>query len=270
MRWDDLRADGQDSGPPGATAQTLFERDAVARTFDTPEFRGMTFFEVNARSVINRVPDASRLPFRWTINPYRGCSHACRYCLEGQTPILMADGRTKLLADVRAGDAVYGTVRRGAYRRYVPTTVLAHWETVKPAYRITLEDGTRLVASGDHRFLTGRGWKHVTGTESGAARRPHLTVGSKLMGVGAFAEPPKDSPDYRRGYLCGMIRGDGHIGEYAYQRSGGGGSRVCSFRLALADKEALDRTRDYLTRIGIATSEFTFAEATPTRQRMMA
>jgi len=248
----------------------LFEQRAVTRTFDTPGFRGMTFFEVQAKSIINRVPDAVQLPFRWTINPYRGCSHSCVYCIEGQTPILMADGRTKLLADVRPGDAVYGTVRRGAYRRYVPTTVLAHWETVKPAYQVTLEDGTRLVASGDHRFLTGRGWKYVTGTESGAARRPHLTVGSKLMGVGAFAEPPKDTPDYRRGYLCGMIRGDAHIGEYAYQRTGGGGARVCSFRLALADKEALDRTRDYLSQIGIATTEFTFAEATQTRQRMMA
>jgi DNA repair photolyase len=40
----------------------------------------MTFFEVQARSIINRVPDASRLPFRWTINPYRGCSHSCVYC----------------------------------------------------------------------------------------------------------------------------------------------------------------------------------------------
>jgi DNA repair photolyase len=58
----------------------LFEQGAVTRTFDTPAFRGMTFFEVNAKSIINRVPDASRLPFRWTINPYRGCSHSCVYC----------------------------------------------------------------------------------------------------------------------------------------------------------------------------------------------
>jgi DNA repair photolyase len=58
----------------------LFEQRAVRRTFDTPAFRGMTFFEVQARSIINRVPDASRLPFRWTINPYRGCSHSCVYC----------------------------------------------------------------------------------------------------------------------------------------------------------------------------------------------
>src|SRR5215467_5626267 len=232
MRWDALRtglpADGQPTMPP---APMLFEQRAVTRTFDTPGFRGMTFFEVQAKSIINRVPDAVQLPFRWTINPYRGCSHSCVYCVEGQTPILMADGRTKPLADVRTGDAVYGTVRRGAYRRYVPTAVLAHWETVKPAYRVMLEDGTRLVASGDHRFLTGRGWKYVTGTECGGPlQRPHLTTNNKLMGVGAFAEPPKNSTDYRRGYLCGMIRGDGHIGEYAYERTGGGGARVCSFR----------------------------------------
>ncbi|HEV3069110.1 MAG TPA: hypothetical protein VGY50_14750, partial [Streptosporangiaceae bacterium] len=166
---------------------------------------------------------------------------------------------------------IYGTVRRGAYRRYVPTKVLAHWETVKPAYRVTLEDGTQLIASGDHRFLTGRGWKYVTGTECGGPlQRPHLTVNNKLMGVGAFAEPPKDSPDYRRGYLCGMIRGDGHIGDYAHKRTSGGGGRICSFRLALADTEALDRTRDYLAQTGIVAATFTFAEATQTRQRLMA
>ena len=75
------------AGPPdpGRTAPALFERDAVARTFDTPGFRGMTFFEVHARSIINRVPEASRVPFRWTINPYRGCSHSCVYCFARKT-----------------------------------------------------------------------------------------------------------------------------------------------------------------------------------------
>ena len=69
----------------GQGRPALFERGAVARTFDTPGFRGMTFFEVHARSVINRVPEASRVPFRWTINPYRGCSHSCVYCFARQS-----------------------------------------------------------------------------------------------------------------------------------------------------------------------------------------
>jgi len=252
MRWDSLRLDGDESPDSSApAAPALFGRDPVARTFDTPGFRGMTFYEVHAKSIINRVPDASRVPFRWTINPYRGCSHSCAYCLGGQTPVLMGDGRTKPLAEVQVGDQVYGTVREGNYLRYVITEVLAHWSTVKPAYRVTLVDGTSLICSGDHRFLTAaRGWKYVTGTEQGPLQRPHLTVNNKLLGVGAFAEPPKETADYRRGYLCGMIRGDGHVG--------------------LADSEALGRTRDYLSRVGIACGTFTFAQAAGNRQRMEA
>jgi DNA repair photolyase len=45
----------------------------------------MEFLHVNARSIINEVPRASRLPFRYTINVYRGCSHACTYCFARPT-----------------------------------------------------------------------------------------------------------------------------------------------------------------------------------------
>lgn len=73
MRWDNL---AHSAGPTG-----LIDAGVVrTRTFDTPEFRGITFHEVHARSILNRVPDTSRMPFRWTVNPYRGCSHACTYC----------------------------------------------------------------------------------------------------------------------------------------------------------------------------------------------
>jgi DNA repair photolyase len=87
MRWDSLllRPDGQDGPAASGEQAALFGRDAVARTFDTPGFRGMTFYEVHARSIINRVPEASRMAFRWTINPYRGCSHACSYCFARNT-----------------------------------------------------------------------------------------------------------------------------------------------------------------------------------------
>ncbi|WP_049574784.1 Rv2578c family radical SAM protein [Streptomyces sp. SBT349] len=79
MRWNNLS-----EGSP-ATAPALFGTDVVSRTFDTPEFRGITFHEVRARSIVNRVPGASRMPFSWTVNPYRGCSHACVYCFARKT-----------------------------------------------------------------------------------------------------------------------------------------------------------------------------------------
>jgi DNA repair photolyase len=268
MRWDNLRI----VEPPGRERMTvpLFEQGAVVRTFDTPEFKGITFYEVQAKSIINHVPEMSRVPFHWSINPYRGCSHACSYCQGGETPILMADGRTKPLSDVRVGDRVYGTVRRGCYRRYEPTDVLAHWSTIKPAYRITLEDGTQLIASGDHRFLSDRGWKHVTGREQPPNQRPFLTLNNKLIGTGKFAHPPKDTDDYRQGYLCGMIRGDGHLSSSSHVHAGGRFGIRSRFRLALTDVEALQRVRGYLNDFGIATREFPFQQGVPGRRDIMA
>jgi DNA repair photolyase len=85
MRWDSMRLTG-DSTTGDEGQQELFSRAAVVtRTFDTPGFRGITFHEIQARSIISKVPDASRMPFRWTINPYRGCSHACVYCFARNT-----------------------------------------------------------------------------------------------------------------------------------------------------------------------------------------
>jgi len=216
MRWSHLSAPANNDSrvdrnaslldaAPTAPPLPLALPGATVRTFDTPGFAGMTFYEIRAKSLINRVPGASRVPFEWTVNPYRGCSHACSYCLSGDTPILLADGSTRPLSEVQIGDAVLGTMGAGPHRRYVPTTVLNHWTTTRRAFRVTLADGTRLVSSGDHRFLTDRGWRHVSPAEQGL---PALAVGDRLSGVGRFADPPKESPDYRTGYLCGLVRGD--------------------------------------------------------------
>jgi DNA repair photolyase len=160
VRWGNLQYDQEPTGD-GAGQLPLFGLESVARTFDTPEFKGMTFYEVQAKSIINRVPGESRVPFSWTINPYRGCSHACVYCLSGDTRILLADGTTKPLAFLEVGDAVIGTVPGGRRRQTVVTHVLGHWSTMKSAYRIRVDDGRQLVASGDHRLLTDRGWAQV-------------------------------------------------------------------------------------------------------------
>jgi DNA repair photolyase len=255
VRWDNLRVGSEEERSlPG------YSDPATVRTFDAPEALDIRFYEVRARSALNPVPAKSRMPFRWTVNPYRGCTHACTYCMAGDTTILMADGSTRPLADVRVGDRIYGTVRRGRYRRYAITEVLAHWSTIKPAHRVSLEDGTELVASGDHRFLTERGWKHVTNSDRGAARA-HLTINNSLLGTGEFAAAPDDSPEYRRGYLCGLIRGDGHVGSYSYARAGRAHGDVHRFRLALTDFEPLRRAREYLRGLEIATDEFVFQAA---------
>ncbi len=262
MRWDEQRVEN-DLRLPGVGD------GSVTRTFDAPEAMGINFHEVRARSALNHVP-GDRYGFSWTINQYRGCTHACVYCQSGDTQILMRDGRTKDLADVRVGDSIYGTVRRGSYRRYEITEVQAHWQTRKPGYRVVLEDGTELIASGDHRFLTRRGWKYVQGAEQGPLQRPHLTLNGKLMGMGTLGPTLRESEEYRSGYLCGMIRGDGTVGSYSYVRRGQSSCDVHRFRLALTDDEALHRSRHYLAMAGVRTQEFQFLKGNSRHRPMRA
>src|ERR671925_529683 len=80
MRWDNLTVESEESRTlPG------YREPATVRTFEAPEALDTRFYEVRARSVLNQVPKASRMPFRWTINPYRGCSHGCVYCFARPT-----------------------------------------------------------------------------------------------------------------------------------------------------------------------------------------
>jgi DNA repair photolyase len=79
MRWDGQVVQATDDAAlPGL--QTPVSIPGLVRTVITPEFAGMRFHEVLAKSVLNRVPTASGMPFGWTVNPFRGCSHACVYC----------------------------------------------------------------------------------------------------------------------------------------------------------------------------------------------
>lgn len=80
VRWANLTLDGAEQRRlPG------YRDEAVVRHFDAPEALQTRFYEVRARSILNRVPAASRMPFQWTINPYRGCSHACNFCFARPT-----------------------------------------------------------------------------------------------------------------------------------------------------------------------------------------
>lgn len=136
----------------------------------------------SSRTVIAR-NDSPDIGFDQSINPYRGCEHGCVFCMAGETPVLMGDGRTRPLARLKVGDEIFGTVSNGPFRKLVRTHVQAHWVVMKPAWKITLQDGRELVAGGDHRFLTERGWKFVCGWGPGARRRPHLTTSNRLVGA---------------------------------------------------------------------------------------
>ena len=79
MRWRlaDDEKDGQSA---------LFSAEEIAGPErGTGKLSGLEFLPVTARKILNPVPASSRMPFRWTINVYRGCSHACTYCFARPT-----------------------------------------------------------------------------------------------------------------------------------------------------------------------------------------
>jgi DNA repair photolyase len=65
-----------------------WQRDDPQLALFEPQQRDLPsveYMEVNARRIVNTVPESSRMPFRHTINAYRGCRHACSYCFARPT-----------------------------------------------------------------------------------------------------------------------------------------------------------------------------------------
>ena len=95
MRWEKQRVSSP--AEPGATPElplALPERPAGGgraglRLPDPVPIEAGTddafAIEIHAKSILNHVPSESRVPMEWTINPYRGCGHACRYCFARNT-----------------------------------------------------------------------------------------------------------------------------------------------------------------------------------------
>jgi DNA repair photolyase len=85
------------------------------------ELPGVEYLHTRARSIINEVPPASRLPFRYTINAYRGCSHACTYCFARPTHEYLGmdagrDFERRLVVKVNAVERLRAELRAPSWR----------------------------------------------------------------------------------------------------------------------------------------------------------
>jgi DNA repair photolyase len=117
VRWQNLTIDGSDQAAlPG------YREPATIRHFDAPEALDTRFYEVRAKSALNRVPERSRMPFRWTINPYRGCSHACVYCFARPTHTYLdmgagRDFEKEIVVKVNVPEVLRSELARPSWKR---------------------------------------------------------------------------------------------------------------------------------------------------------
>jgi len=116
VRWDEQRVEKEAEGRLFGLAE-----EAVVRTFDVPEAMGIRFHEVRAKSALNRVP-GSRYGFNWTINPFRGCTHACRYCFARRTHTYLdmnagRDFEREIVVKVNVPELVRAELARPSWKR---------------------------------------------------------------------------------------------------------------------------------------------------------
>jgi DNA repair photolyase len=124
MRWDaqalmQRPADGAGSGASPA----LLPLAGLVRSITTPEFAGITFHEVTAKSVLNKVVSGSKMPFEWTVNPYRGCSHACVYCFARKSHTYLdfdagLDFDSQVVVKVNAAEVLRKEVAKPSWGRH--------------------------------------------------------------------------------------------------------------------------------------------------------
>ncbi|MBO0676597.1 Rv2578c family radical SAM protein [Mycolicibacterium sp. S2-37] len=116
MRWAGQGVEVDDGSLPG------LQRIGFVRSVRTPQFEGMTFHEVLCKSALNKVPNASMLPFQYTVNGYRGCSHACRYCFARPTHEYLdldvgTDFDTQVVVKTNVAEVLRRELRRPSWQR---------------------------------------------------------------------------------------------------------------------------------------------------------
>jgi DNA repair photolyase len=152
MRWDGQLIDAptDDGSLPGMPALST-----LVRSVQTPEFAGITFHEVLAKTALNKVPGASQVPFGWTINPYRGCSHACTYCFARNTHTYLEldagdDFDHQIVVKINVAEVLTRELRRPSWRREAVAlgTNTDPYQRAEGRYRLMPGIITALVRSG--------------------------------------------------------------------------------------------------------------------------
>ena len=254
-----LRGRGASWNPPNRFESIEVELDPEAFDEDAPPPRTQ-YLRDASRTIIAR-NDSPDVGFDRSVNPYRGCSHGCLYCLEPDAPVLHADMVWRPLGEIASGDEIYafdelpGEAHSRRSRRAVVEDV---WWSRKPTWRIITRN-TEILATSEHRWLLARPgrWR----------RTEQLKPGRALRYLPVFGEEPLDE-DFQLGYVCGMSLGDGTFRYEPGWRSRSSGFPAAYWRVALVDEAPLQRLVTYLRTFAIDTVIRPFSTATKSRKAL--
>lgn len=174
------------------------ERLGLVRSVRVPKFGGITFHEVLCKSALNKVPEASNLPFRYTVNAYRGCSHACRYCFARPThEYLDFDSGNDFDRELVVKTNVAEVLRRELFRRSWTRDAVALGTNTDPYQRA---EGRYALMPGIIAALTDSGTPFSILTKGTLLRRdlPLIADAGTRVGVSVAVSLAMLDPDLHR------------------------------------------------------------------------
>ena len=206
----------------------LFPQAALGEVHvGTGEYRGMEFFHVNARTIVNKVPAASRMPFGFTINAYRGCSHACTYCFARPTHAYLGlgtgeDFERKIVVKVNAVERLRAELRSPRWKGdpIAMGTNTDPYQKAEGKYHLTQGIVTVLAEAGNSFSILTKSTLVLRDLEllADAATRTYvrlaISIGSLDREVWQLTEPGTPPPDKRldavrrlseAGVRCGVL-----------------------------------------------------------------
>jgi DNA repair photolyase len=263
MRWQGqtLGAENPDALPG---LENLVGVAGLMRTVRAPEFAEITFHEVRCRSALNRVPDASRVPFRWTINPYRGCTHGCVYCFARNTHTYLdldagRDFDTQIVVKVNIAEVLRRELARPRWSRehVAMGTNTDPYQRAEGRYRLMPEVITALAQSGTPFSILTKGTLLSRDlpllAEAGQQVKVGVSISLALLdhGLHATLEPGTPTPQARlnlirricaAGLGCGVLiapilpyltDSDGQLERLATEISAAGATSISGIALHL-------------------------------------
>ena len=181
MRWAGQEISNEADDPEALPG--LDRLHHLVRSVRTPEFAGITFHEVLAKSALNHVSKAAGLPFNWTVNPYRGCSHGCVYCFARNTHTYLdldagQDFDRQIIVKINIGDVLARELRRPTWT-HEPVALGTNTDPYQRA------EGRYRLMPGIIAALAGSGTPFSILTKGTTARRdlPLLAFASQAVSV---------------------------------------------------------------------------------------